>query len=458
MTMPPPVPAGPGRQNDQVSSLPPPVPPPPPAQSPPSSHQDNWNWDRVKELAEQWYRPLLKPDGWLALLYLFAGMFTGIFFFIAMMLVGGAVFGLLFIGVGFLLVGAFFRVVEGLTTAERRLASIVGVDIPARPTAPITGLGLRAVTNPDRWRQVGFLVVNLVLGIALFTWGSFAYSVVLRVVFDNEPFVGFSLFSLNPIAGVIALAIAAVALGAAPRLAVLVARLKVQIASWFLAPDRLVAAERRVSTLAVQRQDILDAVASERRRIERNLHDGVQQQLVAIGLDLGMAEHHLADHPDRARELIVSAREKVQGSIGELRQLGRGLHPAILEDRGIDAALSAIVANSPIPISAHVDANLDLSTDVAETVYFVVNEAITNVMKHAKAHVASVHVTGVGDNVRVTVHDNGVGGIDPSRGTGIAGIRARVNAVDGTLTLTSPHGGPTTMIVEIPRHRGGGRE
>ena len=152
------------------------------------------------------------------------------------------------------------------------------------------------------------------------------------------------------------------------------------------------------------------------------------------------------------RELIVSARQKVQGSIGELRQLGRGLHPAILDDRGIDAALSAVVSGSPIPISVHVDPELGLSTDVAETVYFVVNEAVANVLKHAKARVASVHVMKVAANVRVTVHDDGVGGVDPSRGTGIAGIRARVNAVDGVLGVTSPDGGPTTIIVEIPRH------
>jgi signal transduction histidine kinase len=449
--MPPPAPVGPARQNDDVSAFPPPVPPPPPS----ASSQEDWHWDRIKQLAEQWYRPLLKPEGWLALAYLAAGMITGIFFFIATMIVGWTTFGLLFAGIGFLLVGVFFRVVDRLTTAERKLARIVGAEIPARPKEPIKGIGLRAATNPERWRQVAFLIVNLFLGILLFAWGSFAYSFVLQVVFENGSVAGVSLFGFNPFASLVALGLAAFALGAAPRVAVFMARLKVQITSWFLAPDRLAAAERRVSTLAVQRQDVLDAVASERRRIERNLHDGVQQQLVAIGLDLGMAEHHLDDNTARARELIVSAREKVQGSIGELRQLGRGLHPAILEDRGIDAALSAVVASSPIPISVHVDPDLGLSTDVAETLYFVVNESIANVLKHAKAKVASVHVTKVGNNVRVTVHDNGVGGVDPSKGTGIAGIRARVNAVDGLLTLTSPPGGPTTMIVEVPRRRGG---
>jgi hypothetical protein len=131
--------------------------------------------------------------------------------------------------------------------------------------------------------------------------------------------------------------------GAIPRIAVMVGGAEGEHRRLVPRTDRLAKAEERVSELSIQRQDILDAVAGERRRIERNLHDGVQQQLVAIGLDLGMAEQQLDRDPSRA-ELIVSARQKVQGSIGELRQLGRGLHPAILEDRGIDAALSAIVS------------------------------------------------------------------------------------------------------------------
>ena len=110
-----------------------------------------------------------------------------------------------------------------------------------------------------------------------------------------------------------------------------------------------------------------------------------------------------------------------------------------------------MVSGSAIPISVHVDAGLKLSTDIGEIVYFVANEAIANILKHARARVASVHVSGINGGVRVTVHDDGVGGIDASKGTGIAGIRARVNAVDGTFTVTSPAGGPTTLIAEIPR-------
>jgi signal transduction histidine kinase len=437
-------------QNEAVSSLPPPLPPPAPVAGPPAQ---DWDWEHMRQIGERWYRPLLQREGWMALAYLFLGMLTGLAFFVVALVASAATFGLLFIGVGFLLVGAAFRLFDALAGVERHLASMIGVEIPARPVTPIRGIGLRAAVDSERWRQLGFLLLNGVLASILFGVGSFAYSLVARVVFDSEPFVGFSLFAFNPFAGFFAIAVAAIALGAAPRVAVLVASLKAQITAWFLGPDRLAAAEQRVSTLASQRQDILDAVASERRRIERNLHDGVQQQLVAIGLDLGMAEHHLDDDPDRARELIVSARQKVQGSIGEMRQLGRGLHPAILEDRGIDAALSAIVANSAIPISVQVDPDLGLSKDAAETVYFVVNEAVTNVMKHSKARVASVHLTKVASDVRVTVHDDGQGGVDPNLGSGIAGIRARVNAVDGSFSVSSPEGGPTTLVVQIPSVR-----
>src|SRR5262245_25450977 len=146
-------------------------------------------------------------------------------------------FGLLFAGVGFLLIGVYFRLVEALAGAERRLASIIDVDVPARPVRPIKGLGFKAVVDGERWRQLGFLAIHGVLGVVLFTVGSFAYSFVVTIVFDAEPFVGFSVFSFNPFAGVIAIALAAIALGGAPRLAVLVARLKVQTMAWILGPD-----------------------------------------------------------------------------------------------------------------------------------------------------------------------------------------------------------------------------
>lgn len=438
------------RETRLVNAFPPPPPPPPPGAGGGGAGSEDWTWERAQAFARHWYQPLLERESWMAAAYLFVGILSSVGAFIAINVVGWMTIGLLFIGVGLFLVRPFFAMVEGLSRMERAMARWIDVDIAPRPIAPMAGLGLKAVTDPERWRQVGYLAINVVLATTIGNLGLAAYGVVPQVAFV-DPYSG-GWFGLGPVAWVAGLAFAALLLGAAPRIAMFAAGLKAQVAGWFLGVDRLAEAEGRVSELSTQRQDILDAVASERRRIERNLHDGVQQQLVAIGLDLGMAEQQLDHDAVRARELIVSAREKVQGSIGELRQLGRGLHPAILADRGVDAALSAVVAGSSIPISVHVDADLDLSTDVAETVYFVANEAIANVLKHARARVASVHVAKVAANVRVTIHDDGDGGVDPSKGTGIAGIRARVRAVDGTFTLTSPTGGPTTLVVEIPRH------
>jgi len=447
------------RETEPVSQLPPPnVPPPAPPTGEqaggkrPSGDPSEWDWDRVRDLAEHWFRPLIEPEGWRALGYLFLGLFAGLVFFGISVAAASIVFGLSFIGVGLLLIGPFFALTGLFARAERQMARWAGVDIEPRPLRPTGRLGIDAITDPERWRMVGFIALNSVLAPALFTLGSVAYNIVLQVVFGGWAGGPFDVFPFNAVAGVLAIAVAVAAAGAAPRIAVWVAALKGNITAWFLGPDRLARAEERVTVLSSHRQEILDAVAAERRRIERNLHDGVQQQLVAIGLDLGMAEQQLDRDPERARELVVNARQKVQGSIGELRQLGRGLHPAILEDRGIDAALSAVVSGAPVPITVHVDPDLDLDTDVAETVYFCANEAIANVLKHASARTASVHVHRVAANVRVTVHDDGIGGADPTHGTGLAGIRARANAVDGSLQVSSPAGGPTTIVVELPRH------
>ncbi len=464
-----------GRETDGVSDFPPPPPPPPGGSaSPPAGVAldaqpprpatgggSGWDWDRAKEMAEAWFRPLTDPQGWWALGYLFFSTLAAPFLFGAMVAVASIAFGLSFILVGLLLVVPFFLMVEQFTLVEQYFAGLAGHRIELLEAQPLKGARprnfKRAITDPVRWRHVGFIALNVVLAPVLFAIGAFPVSFVAQAVFGdgiiNGP--GFSLGTGLDIgaAGILALPLAAFFAGAIPRVSIWMASLKAQIDSWFLGTDKLAMAELRVSTLSDQRQDILAAVASERRRIERNLHDGVQQQLVAIGLDLGMAGTHIERDPERAKELIESARQKVQGSIGELRQLGRGLHPAILEDRGIDAALSAVVSGSPIPISVHVDPEVKLSKDVAETAYFVANEAIANVLKHAKARVGSVHVTKVGTTVRIVVHDDGVGGVDPSKGTGIAGIRARVHAVDGTLTITSPEGGPTTLSVEIPNRR-----
>ena len=206
----------------------------------------------------------------------------------------------------------------------------------------------------------------------------------------------------------------------------------------------------RVDQLSANRDEILSAVATERRRIERNLHDGVQQHLVAMGIDLGLAASKIEDDPEGAAELLRAATEKNRASIGELRTIGRGLHPAVLDDRGLDAALSAVVAGSPVPIDLRVEPGLELPIDTAEAAYFVVSEAIANLLKHARARTGSVQISDVDRVLHIRVHDDGRGGADVAKGTGLAGIAARVRGLDGTFDVSSPKGGPTTIDVRIP--------
>ncbi|MGI9643701.1 MAG: sensor histidine kinase, partial [Ilumatobacteraceae bacterium] len=228
---------------------------------------------------------------------------------------------------------------------------------------------------------------------------------------------------------------------------------------WFLGPDRTAELEARVDTLSGQRAEILEAVSAERRRIERNLHDGVQQQLVAIGIDIGRAQARIADDPEGAQLLLDEARDKVRGSVGELRMIGRGLHPAVLDDRGLDAALSSIVARSPIPIDVNIAVADPIPIDTAETAYYVANEAVANVLKHSGARVASIHVVEVRNPrpaISLRVHDDGKGGASASSsGSGLAGMAARVRGIDGTFSVDSPPGGPTVIEAIIPTTRGG---
>ncbi|MEJ2579026.1 MAG: sensor histidine kinase [Kineosporiaceae bacterium] len=194
----------------------------------------------------------------------------------------------------------------------------------------------------------------------------------------------------------------------------------------------------------------MDSVELERRRIERDLHDGPQQRLVAIAMDLGMARERLHRDPDDVGELLDKAHAAAKEAIVEMRQVARGIHPPVLTDRGLDAALSALAARSPVPVDVHVGVGTRPSATVEAIAYFCVSEALTNVAKHSGATRATVEVTGSAGWLTVTVSDDGRGGADPGRGTGLVGLRDRVAAVDGTLAVSSPRGGPTVLTITLP--------
>jgi signal transduction histidine kinase len=208
----------------------------------------------------------------------------------------------------------------------------------------------------------------------------------------------------------------------------------------------------RVQTLTDSRAAAVDLAAEDRRRIERDLHDGVQQRLVSLAMELGRAKEKLDTDtdPEGAKELVGEAHEEAKRAITEVRDLARGIHPAVLTDRGLDAALSSLAARSSIPADVRVDVDERPPASVEAAAYFVVSEALANIAKHANATRADVTVRRSGDRLTVKVEDDGAGGASLVEGSGLAGLRDRVGALDGELHLLSPQGGPTVLMVEIP--------
>jgi signal transduction histidine kinase len=206
----------------------------------------------------------------------------------------------------------------------------------------------------------------------------------------------------------------------------------------------------RVDTLRGAQQRIIDAADAERRRIERDLHDGAQQRMFAVAVTLGLAEAQLANDPSHAGRLIAQAREEAQLAVKELRELARGIHPALLSDRGLGAALEALASRAPIPVTVSGVPEAPLREPVEAAAYFVTAEALTNVAKYARASEASVELATEDDCLRVSVRDDGVGGADPSTGSGLRGLCDRVEALDGRLEIESPPGSGTTLTVKLP--------
>ncbi|MFH8343787.1 sensor histidine kinase [Streptomyces sp. NPDC018045] len=239
-------------------------------------------------------------------------------------------------------------------------------------------------------------------------------------------------------------------LAAVPALAGGLVRLENVVGRAVLDVSRSEELERRVEDLTVSRAGAVDAADAERRRIERDLHDGAQQRLVALALNLGLAKATLKDLPPEARQAIDEAHREAKEAIEELNSLVRGLHPAVLDELGLDAALSGLAARAPLPVRLWTDLPGRAAPAVEAVAYFVVSEALNNVAKHAAATRADVTVTRLGEILRVVVADDGVGGADPARGSGLRGLAQRVRSVDGAFRMSSPAGGPTTMTVELP--------
>ncbi|MFG2877058.1 histidine kinase [Streptomyces sp. NPDC048337] len=348
-----------------------------------------------------------------------------------------------------------------LTLLQRsRFWSLLGLDVPAvvreRPWSSPRGLADR-LRSEATWRQYGYhLLVSplaatagaaVVLAWALGAAAAGVYGWFWILPEDTRTPGWTGSYDLITAGGVLLIL-------AAPWLAAACTRLDAFAAAALLGPNRARELERRVEDLAESRAGVLDAADLERRRIERDLHDGAQQRLVALAMNLGIARATLPDLPPEAKAVIDEAHREAKEAIEELNSLVRGLHPAVLEDRGLDAALSGIAARAPFPVELTVDLASRPGATVEAVAYFVVSEALANVAKHARAEHCSVRLVRTagrrGDVLTVTVTDDGVGGADPGRGTGLVGLRKRVGSVDGTIMISSPPGGPTVITVELP--------
>jgi signal transduction histidine kinase len=346
--------------------------------------------------------------------------------------------------------------VLGQTALQRsRLHATLGLEFPAalRP-ASLGRWPLGPLRSPATWRQLGYHVVSLftgLLGGALVAASWLLPVVALGLLLTGEPGVSFPwALLILPVA----------ALFAAPWLARGVSRADEAAARALLGPSRSEELAERVETLARSRADIVKATDAERRRIERDLHDGAQQRLVSLAMNLGIARASLTDAPEPARKAIADAHDEAVLALSELREFIRGLHPAVLNDRGLNAALSGLAARAPLPVRVTVDLPRPAGASVEAIAYFIVSESLANIAKHARATHAEVAVIRQGNRLQITVTDDGVGGaaIPPPgdgpaggwSGTGLRGLVQRATAVDGTLSIDSPPGGPTVITAELP--------
>ena len=411
--------------------------------------------------------PLRQVRTLTATIYLLLSMFVGLTWHVILAVGLTVGVGTLIIWVGVFVLALTLLAWRGGAWLERRwVGAMLGVQIPDpyRPL-PAGSLWRRArvlAGDPATWKDLAYLVVLFPLGLIWFVVTTTVWTLALGLL--TAP-----LWYWIPADGAVALfedgdrsilvldtlpeAILAGVVGAALCVAaawvvrgMAIAHGAVALALLGPSQNQL---QARVEALQASRDRAVDSAEAERRRIERDLHDGAQQRLVALAMDLGMARAKLESDPAAATALVGEAHEEAKRALAELRDLARGIHPAVLADRGLDAAISALAARSPVPVGVDV-ATGRLPDPVESAAYFVVAEALTNAAKHAQAAEISVRIARHRDLLIVEVIDDGAGGADPAKGTGLRGLADRVAAVDGHLAVTSPPGGPTVIRAELP--------
>jgi len=407
--------------------------------------------------------PVFSPRTWLAMVYLVSGVpLAAIFFSVA---VTGLSLGVGLLPLALLGLPVLSLTLQGcraLGAFERaRVSLMLGQVIPApgQKTLPEGGWLRRwmaRLTDSSSWRQLAGALVLLPVAaigyaVAVSVWAIALALIALPAYNFALPRGGAHAFGwvLRGTPTMVAAAVVGVVvLLNAPYVTRSMAAAQVWVDRKLLGPSRRNLAVR-VGELERSRSRMVDAADADRRRIERDLHDGAQARLVSLAMELGRAKAHFDDDPERAKALVTQAHEDAKTALVELRSLVRGVHPPVLSDRGLDAALSGLAAICPVPVTVQVEVTKRPSATVEAVAYFVVAESLTNVAKHSGAVAATVTVRSESDVLHVVVRDNGRGGALPT-GAGLAGLADRVQAVDGHLSILSPVGGPTVIEVEIP--------
>ncbi|MEU2209972.1 sensor domain-containing protein [Streptomyces hygroscopicus] len=382
--------------------------------------------------------------------------------------------GLLITFLGVPVLGAALAGCRALGVVERaRARALLGLAV-AEPEPVLTGAGRRGpvawvgalLRSGTSWRHVIYALIRLPWAVFSFVfavvftvngWGFATYPLWGWVFprYLHEPgleiFVddgrGLHFYLDTPFETVATCAVGVLLLLLTPWVMRALTSVDRIMVAGLLGPSRLAS---RVRELESDRGTVVDTAAADLRRIERDLHDGAQARLVALAMDLGLAKEKLEEDPEAAAKMVDEAHGEVKLALQELRDLARGIHPAILTDRGLGPALSALAARCTVPVTVTVDLPERPAPAIEGIAYFTVSELLQNISKHSGARTAEVDVWRTEERVMLQITDDGRGGADTSAGSGLAGLAERFDAVDGVLVVHSPAGGPTTVTAELP--------
>ncbi|MEV2194320.1 sensor domain-containing protein [Streptomyces phaeochromogenes] len=378
--------------------------------------------------------------------------------------------GLLVTFLGIPVLAAGLAGCRGLGALERtRARALLGLDVAAPEPLRMTKQGPMAwmgamLKSGASWRHLLYSVLH-------FPWAVFAFSVAISFwaygwamltyplwfwlfpVYGGQDGLqlygdqGHSIYLDNPFEITVTALVGLLLTMATPWIVRALTQVDRLLVHGLLGPSKLAT---RVVELESDRGIVIDTAAADLRRIERDLHDGAQARLVALAMDLGLAKEKLTEDPQAAARMVGEAHGEVKTALQELRDLARGIHPAVLTDRGLDAALSSVASRCTVPVQVEVDLPARPAPAIEGIAYFTVSELLQNISKHSGATRASVDVWRIENRLMIQVVDNGVGGADVAAGSGLAGLAERLDAVDGILVVDSPAAGPTRITAELP--------